>query len=157
MCAEHRRETEAAEIRGCRREDLTAVHQILTAAPESASWSAEGLASFFEADPGHNLIARKGQEILGFISGRRLADEGEILNLAVKKDCRRQGIGRALVRALLEAFEQERVARVFLEVRESNVAGIALYQGLGFRETGRREGYYQGPVEAALVLARDIR
>jgi ribosomal-protein-alanine N-acetyltransferase len=147
----------AAEIRACRSADLAEVHRILRAAPESATWSAEGLASFFELYPGHNLVACSRHEIVGFISGRRVADEGEILNLAVKGIHRRRGMGRALVSALLEALEREGVGRVFLEVRESNAEGIAFYRALGFSQIGRREGYYREAIEAALVLARDTR
>ena len=92
--------------------------------------------------------------VAGFISGRRIAVEAEILNLVVKQEFRRQGLGQALVRVVLERFCQDGALQVFLEVRESNHSAISFYRRLGFREIGRREGYYSDPPEAALVMAR---
>jgi ribosomal-protein-alanine N-acetyltransferase len=111
-----------------------------------------GLADTLKHDSSCFLIARQGKEIAGVIAGRKIADQGEILNLAVIPKCRRQGVGRMLVEALLEAFEREHVVEVFLEVRESNVSAIAFYESLEFREVGKRPRYYQNPVEAALLL-----
>ena len=61
------------------------------------------------------------------------------------------------MRALLNRYTESGTGRVFLEVRESNRGGIALYEGLGFQQVGRRERYYSDPMEAALVLAKDLR
>jgi ribosomal-protein-alanine N-acetyltransferase len=156
MCAESLRRVGAIQVATCRREDLGEVERILKAAPEAAAWSKDALADAFEGSPSHSLVGRQGEEIAGFIVGRRVADEGEILNLAVKPQHRRHGVGRALAKALLELFAREAVLQVFLEVRESNAEAIALYQGLGFREVERREGYYREPEEAALVLVLRI-
>ena len=80
------------------------------------------------------------------------ADEGEILNLGVAPAHRRCGVGRALAIATLEQLSAAGVRQVFLEVRESNVAARRLYEALGFREVGRRDGYYRRPREAAVIL-----
>jgi ribosomal-protein-alanine N-acetyltransferase len=153
VCAESPGAARPPEVQPCREEDLTAIHEILLAAPEAAPWSAQGLKGSVNSYPEYSLVAWKDKGITGFIAGRQAADEGEILNLAVKTTYRRQGIGQALVRALLQAFVGHGVARVFLEVRESNAAAIAFYGKLAFREVGRREGYYREPEETALVLA----
>jgi ribosomal-protein-alanine N-acetyltransferase len=79
-------------------------------------------------------------------------DEGEILNLTVVRANRRHGEGTALSREMLKSFAARGVQRVFLEARESNLAGIAFYKKLGFGQVGRREGYYREPAEAALIL-----
>ena len=81
-----------------------------------------------------------------------MLDEAEILNLGVAEAVRRQGIARALVRALLAQFSRQGVRTVFLEVRESNHPARGLYESFGFREVGRRSRYYQRPVEDAVVL-----
>lgn len=142
-----------SRVVACREEDLGEVQQLLETSPEAAAWSKEALAELFEQYSRHFLICFHGEEIAGFICGRRIVDEGEILNLAVQPRSRRQGIGTVLTKGLLEVFGRERVRKVFLEVRESNAKAIALYRSVGFRQVGRRAGYYRDPEEAALVLA----
>ena len=73
--------------------------------------------------------------------------EREILNLAVDAPYRRLGIAGRLLEA-----ELKRGGIHLLEVRESNQAAQALYRKFGFREIGQRPGYYQSPVEAAIVM-----
>ena len=83
-------------------------------------------------------------------------DEGQITNIAVRSDARRQGCGRAIMRAL----EREAIARglvqISLEVRASNTAAIALYEGIGYQTAGRRRGFYRHPTEDALVMLKTL-
>ncbi len=81
----------------------------------------------------------------GFILGRVIADEAELLTLAVAPDQRRRGIGQMLL-TQYEACATQRNARVsFLEVAANNRAAIALYRTARYRESGRRKGYYCAP------------
>lgn len=137
----------------CRKEDLPQIQGILDASPEAAAWSAGSLWGTLQSYPSYFLIGWQGEGIAGFIAARRVVDEAEILNLAVKPEYRRRGVGCALVKALLEVLARESVLQVFLEVRESNAGAIRFYQALGFREVGKRRGYYREPEEAALILA----
>lgn len=98
------------------------------------------------------LVAEEQGKVAGYVVALDAADEGEILNLAVAEAGRRHGLGRALVRAILDALTERGVRRVYLEVRESNAPARALYQAFGFREVGRRKAYYRRPVEDAIVL-----
>jgi ribosomal-protein-alanine N-acetyltransferase len=91
-------------------------------------------------------------EVLAVLQWRDLGTEGEILDVAVPENHRRQGHAYQLLRKFL-LFAGKRGARdLFLEVRESNAAAIALYRQLGFTPSGRRPDYYQQPDEAALLL-----
>jgi [ribosomal protein S18]-alanine N-acetyltransferase len=90
--------------------------------------------------------------ILGFVLARAVADEMEILNLAVDPDARRQGIAARLVARAVEEVRRADVKRVYLEVRESNSTARAFYLSTGFAEQGRRKNYYSQPSEDALVL-----
>ena len=153
LCGEPQSLARAFEIRPCRREDLREAQKILAASPEAAEWSLGGLEESLAGYPALNLLAWHGEEIVGFASARRVLDEGEILNLAVKQPSRRRGAGRALVEVLLQALVRQGVVRVFLEVRESNLAAIAFYKNLGFQVVRRRNGYYRQPDEAALEMA----
>jgi len=102
------------------------------------------------------LVATDASGVVGYIVARGVADEGEILNLAVGDRYQRRGVGRALVRAALESLAASGAETVYLEVRESNDAARRLYQGLGFEILARRKNYYRQPDEAALVLRAAI-
>lgn len=83
------------------------------------------------------------------------AGEGHVLNICVDPAVQRGGCGRRLVMHLLEIARAAELSIVFLEVRPTNTAALALYAGLGFREIGRRPNYYpadQGR-EDAIMLA----
>ncbi|MGB7436625.1 MAG: ribosomal protein S18-alanine N-acetyltransferase [Candidatus Acidiferrum sp.] len=140
-------------IAPCRPQDLHEIEALLQLCPEASIWPLGSLTDTFQNHPAHFFVAWHDNEIAGFISGRRAAGEGEILNLAVRPQSRRHHVGQSLVRALLNAFASEHVFQVFLEVRESNSRAIAFYNSLGFCQVGRRGGYYRNPAEAALVLA----
>jgi [ribosomal protein S18]-alanine N-acetyltransferase len=97
--------------------------------------------------------------LAGFIMSRRAADEAEVLSVAVASAWRRRSLARRLLTRHLRKLAGVGVRRVFLEVDEGNVAARRLYRRAGFREIGRRAGYYpQGPAAhgAALVLRRDL-
>jgi len=87
--------------------------------------------------------------------------EAQILNLSVVPDARRRGLGRALLRRFTEDAVHLGAEQLFLEVRVSNTAAIALYESEGFARVGRRERYYpaSGPEqvrEDALVMRRAL-
>src|SRR5205807_1226153 len=94
--------------------------------------------------------------VLGYIVGRHVIEEAEILNLGVAANARRRGIGRALVAALNAQFHSAGVSSIFLEVRESNTVARRLYESFGFSAVGRRRDYYRRPVEDAIVLRSAI-
>jgi [ribosomal protein S18]-alanine N-acetyltransferase len=141
------------ELRPCTRADLAGVLEILKEAPEAAAWSAAALEDALRQPETCFLVAAEdGDIIAGFVVGRRTAEDGEILNLGVRIEHRRQGIGAALVKRVGELVRRQGVRRVFLEVRESNIGAVQFYAALGFQQTGKRPNYYRQPEEAALVL-----
>lgn len=144
---------------------------ILWASPEDAvalaelhaglfakAWDADSFARLLGHPGSTSFLARVGEpaQTAGFIVSQLAADEAEILSLGVHKDRQRHGIGRRLVEAMARAAKKAEARRLFLEVGLSNAGALALYAGLGFREVGRRKGYYEHPgaaPEDALVLA----
>ena len=95
----------------------------------------------------------------GFILIRSVADEAEILTLAVDPAARRQGLGTRLVREGALASAARGATRLFLEVADDNHAALALYARAGFTEAGRRRGYYarpEGGRQDALILALNL-
>ena len=117
-------------------------------------WSEASLREVLVASTAFGFVAEEGGTVLGYVLGRVIAHEGEVLNLAVDPTRRRSGIGRRLLEVALGRFGGGGAVEVFLEVRESNVAALELYRRQGFRVVGRRGEYYRHPVEAALVLRR---
>ena len=109
-----------------------------------------------------NVIAHRatfGREIAGFILSRLAAGEAEILSVAVAPARRGRGLSRRMLDLHLRRLAGLGTRAVFLEVDEDNVPARRLYARAGFREVGRRAGYYpQGGSEAAaaLVLRRDL-
>jgi len=83
-----------------------------------------------------------------FAIGQAVAGEAHILDVRVRPDRRRQGLGRRLVEALVLACDAE---LALLEVRQDNHAAIGLYTALGFEVVGRREAYYADGVDALLM------
>lgn len=95
----------------------------------------------------------------GFVMGRVIADEAELLTIAVHPDARRAGLGRRLLQEFTHVARMHGAIRAFMEVAADNHAARALYAAGGFRECGRRKGYYRQPDGAAtdaLVLERAL-
>jgi ribosomal-protein-alanine N-acetyltransferase len=82
---------------------------------------------------------------VGFVMSRQAADEAEILSIVIAPGHRRSGLAASLLGAHLSRLAGSGVLQVFLEVEEGNVAAEQLYRHLGFREVGRRKGYYPRP------------
>lgn len=97
-------------------------------------------------------------EIRGYAILRPLVDEAELLNVSVAATRQRKGLGRVILGAMLEIARDRNMRRVFLEVRSSNVAAMALYRSAGFSEIGMRRDYYRDAngSEDALVMACEL-
>jgi ribosomal-protein-alanine N-acetyltransferase len=99
------------------------------------------------------------RRIAGFALIRTVADEAELLTIAVEPRWRGKGVGRALMDAAFADLMMSPARRMFLEVDEQNHAAIRLYQKLGFSTISSRKGYYpraDGSAATALVMARDL-
>jgi ribosomal-protein-alanine N-acetyltransferase len=118
----------------------------------SDPWSAQGFREILETPGAFGLVSERGGVIVGYLLGREIVGEGEILNLAVDRPGRRKGWGGSLLRAGLAYFLERGVEQVFLEVRESNEAARRLYLSHGFRPVGHRPDYYRNPPEGALIF-----
>jgi [ribosomal protein S18]-alanine N-acetyltransferase len=100
-----------------------------------------------------------GRAFAGFIMSRLAAGEAEILSVAVAAPRKGKGLAGRLLRHHLGRLAGVGVRTVFLEVDEDNVPALRLYRKAGFREVGRRAGYYPAPdgkPSNALILRRDL-
>jgi ribosomal-protein-alanine N-acetyltransferase len=150
--------------------DLDAVLALAAASREAPRWKRSDYAWFVAGTPGPNphllragLVAHGASAAapaLGFACASLLRDglenRAELDSMAVLPEARRQGIGAALLRAVLAWAAGERARRISLEVRASNAAALGLYARFGFRPEGRRPGYYTDPAEDALILITEV-
>ena len=95
-------------------------------------------------------------ELRGYLSFLHVRDQAEIISLAVHPEKRQKGLGKKLMKALLDYCRIHGVQWISLEVRLSNVPAISLYQEFGFKEVGRREKYYSDTGEDAMVLQLEL-
>lgn len=122
----------------------------------SSPWSRNLFLSEFRSPRVSSLMVSladsPGRKVSGFIIFWTVEDEMHILNLAVAPEFRRQGIAKMLVLAALAHARRKGAKRAFLEVRASNIAAQKLYSSLGFTGIAIRRGYYDAPIEDAVVM-----
>jgi len=147
---------ESIKIDAATRADLDAVLALETTA-FADPWTREAFETALRERHSRFRVARGADgRLIGYVIAWFVLDEGEIANLAVVPSARRRGIGRALLEAIIAEARATRVARLFLEVRESNASARALYAARGFQPITRRPRYYRKPVEDAIVLRLDL-
>ena len=109
-----------------------------------------------------NVVAHRatcGRKLIGFILSRLAAGEAEILSVAIAPSWRGKKLARPLLDLHLGRLAGLGTRTVFLEVGEQNAPATRLYRRAGFREVGKRQGYYQDQNEGgatALVMRRDL-
>jgi ribosomal-protein-alanine N-acetyltransferase len=116
-------------------------------------WTVESIRwELRETDVARLYLLEDAGRLLAYCACWVIVDELHINSLAVAPANRRQGLARRLLQAVFADVTAGGVTGATLEVRRSNVAAVALYEGLGFRVEGVRIDYYQHPREDALVL-----
>ena len=100
------------------------------------------------------VVAVQDEEVVGFAGLQQVLDEGYITNIAVAESCRRQGLGRAMLSALVDHCRENGAAFLTLEVRQSNAAAISLYESMGFLPEGLRKNFYRQPTEDAILMTK---
>ena len=116
-------------------------------------WPEEAVAAYINGGNCLMLCAEgEGGELLGYVGMQHVLDEGYIGNVCTAPQHRRRGVARALLAELESRSRHLGLAFLTLEVRASNAAAIALYEGAGYGRVGTRPGYYQHPAEDAVIM-----
>ena len=118
-------------------------------------WSEGSIASELDNPLSLWLVAEQDGAVCGYVGSQTVLDETDMMNIAVRPDCRRQGIAAALIEELVSRLKEQGSHILRLEVRESNTPAIALYDSLGFTQLGIRKNYYRNPKENALILGKE--
>jgi ribosomal-protein-alanine acetyltransferase len=136
-------------------DDLDAVHVIEREA-FSTPWPSHAYRQELENNRmAHYIVARCGDEIVGFAGMWLLVDEAHVTTFATHRTWRRQGIGERLLLALLDLARVRGAREATLEVRPSNTAARRLYEKYGFRNAGVRPRYYSDNHEEALIMTTE--
>lgn len=157
------------EIRPMRPADLDTVLAIAVASPEAPAWQRSDYAAYLGPLQPPLLraafVAVHGGSVVGFAAATLLLDPPatpspenrcELDSMAVDPTARRQGVGSALLEAVIAWAIENRSPRMTLEVRYSNAAAIRLYERHGFVREGLRPRYYADPVDDAVLLGKPL-
>ena len=119
-------------------------------------WSLAGIQDTLKYDNNIYYVARdkESDRILGFAGIMIIADEAELLNIAISKQYRAKGIGQLLMEQLLEEATNAGAKRLLLEVRESNQVAKDFYRKNAFSVIGERKNYYSNPMESAIIMEK---
>jgi ribosomal-protein-alanine N-acetyltransferase len=130
-------------LRNVRKGDLEALYRLDQACFEpDIAYTRGQLRDLLSRDQAVGLVAEVEGALSGFAIGHRTGGRGHVVTLDVAGGYRRRGVGRVLLRELVERLERAGARTVRLEVDLRNVGAIRFYERLGFRETRRLRGYY---------------
>jgi len=134
-------------------DEVAELERICFSVPWSRNMLAEELDNLLSAF----LVALDDNDkVVGYAGVQIILDEGYITNVAVRPECRRQGIAAKLLQVFLDFAKANELAFLTLEVRASNYDAIALYGSRGFRSVGRRKNYYEHPKEDAIIMTLEF-
>ena len=145
-------------LRPMRHADIDAVLELERAVFGAEAWSRQMLAGELDQQPAsrYYVVAEDDGQVAGYAGLLGAGWQGDVLTLAVAADRWGQGIGTALLRALLAEAARRGCTEVFLEVRKDNPRARGLYLRRGFEEIGIRRGYYQPSGVDAIVMRKDL-
>ena len=140
--------------------DLADIIQMERSAFGKMAWSSTDFERAIAGAYDHPLVLRtlkNGIErTVAYAVLRILGPEAEIENICVAEDCRGQGLGEALMDAMLEKAGSHGAAKVWLEVRSRNLPARRLYEKKGFAQEYVRKDYYEAPQDDALIMALSL-
>jgi ribosomal-protein-alanine N-acetyltransferase len=134
-------------------EDVTAIERSVFNDP----WSRRSFVDLVHEPHVVFLVANGESAVVGYAIVLIAGVESELANLAVTRLMQKQGLGKRLLGEALYVARERGCWEMFLEVRASNAAAIALYSGAGFQAVGRRVRYYARPVEDAIVMRMALK
>ena len=150
---ENRMHVRIVPMNGDHLDEVAELERICFSVPWSRNMLAEELDNLLSAF----LVALDDNDrVVGYAGLQVVLDEGYITNVAVRPECRRQGIAAKLLQVFLDFATANKLAFLTLEVRASNYDAIALYGSRGFRSVGRRKNYYEHPREDAIIMTLEF-
>jgi ribosomal-protein-alanine N-acetyltransferase len=149
-------------IRRATAADVPKMVTLERASPSAAHWPESAYLQIFDKSSPRRIAivaaraGKNGRTIQGFVIARVADGDCELENIVVARQTQGNGLGSSLMQALAIAARGQNIARIFLEVRESNVAARRLYENCKFTISGCRPSYYADPLEDAILYALSL-
>ena len=146
-------------VRAASPADVPEILGLEQSSSSAAHWPESAYRAMFDPDAPQRialLLEDSSQQLKGFVVARIAGDDCEVENIVVRKSGRRSGYGRMLLHTVIASASLQRIARIFLEVRESNQVARRFYEKLGFELSGRRTDYYSNPAEDAVTYVLQL-
>lgn len=141
------------KIRRMEKFDLDQVMEIEAEAYGEHHWSKDSFCNELENNLSRYYSAvDEDNNLLGYLGAWFIFEEAHVTTVAVRNQCKKQGIANALMLNLINACYENMIKYVTLEVRVSNLPALGLYSKWGFKDVGVRKGYYQDNNEDALIM-----
>ena len=141
------------EIRIATIEDAHAIYEIEQQS-FSVPWRLESVLAELEGAANKlYIVICEENHIVGYAGAWLVYDEGQITNIAILPSARGKGYGSKLTKQLIDECFSRGMHEIFLEVRISNLAALAMYRNLGFSVKGIRKEYYSEPTEDAYIMS----
>ncbi len=118
----------------------------------SQPWSEKGFLDTLRSQDSLYLTVWSEGNLLAYCGLLQSFETADIMNVAVREECRRRGIAYAMLTELMKRGRQRGIERYTLEVRAGNTAARELYARLGFEPAGIRKNFYEKPREDAVIL-----
>jgi ribosomal-protein-alanine N-acetyltransferase len=150
-------ETSDIKIREAKLYDLPAMTRMERESFDSYQ-GPDNLSKELNKNDGSNYIAvaESGDDKIGYANIHVVRGEAQLYSIAIDSSCRGQGIGEMLLSHMIDKSRTLGCDIMTLEVREGNTAAIELYKKLGFKEVGRRKGYYRKEKEDAILMDKEL-
>lgn len=120
------------------------------------AWSYDNIRSLIADEKARARVGVADGKVICYYSYYAIGDEGYINNLAVDKAFHGKGIGSRLMQDMIDRAKQDSLTALTLEVEDGNEAALSLYKKFGFKEEGRRYGFYKNKHDALIMWLRDI-
>ena len=117
-------------------------------------WSWRSVSDLITTEGAMCFTASDNGRVVAYVIGRIIPPEGEIYRVAVAPEYRRRGVAYRLLDYAMKTSRGDGLETAFLEVRSMNTAAINLYSAYGFKDIGRRKGYYHNPTDDAIIMLR---
>ena len=142
-------------IRPASAEDIDSIYEIGTLCFADA-WRRDTVAHDMEGSHSEYFVAEMDGKVVGYGCFWFVVDEGQLVNIGVRPECRKRGYAEAILKRGLEECKARNMKTIFLEVRVSNSSALALYKKYNFRSLGVRKGVYDLPKEDGYIMSREI-